>query len=202
MVESHGTVLRGASFGGGVGAAPVLLQRTDQDFVNAVLDQLGDAQKRGDLSADLAKEREADGTLKLFQPVHRTFHLAVLEVSCDTPGGPRLNAQKIDSAGLVVRRVAGRGASSGLEGWMKAGKKLRGWVRLAPGEERQDPEPARRRQALRSGHPEIDRRLQALHGVAEPAEESTVTLFVAPPEVCKAAGTLCMYLEIRQPHRH
>jgi hypothetical protein len=199
MVDDHATLLRGASFSkapSGQGA-PVLLERTDQDFLNAVLDQLGDAGKRADLASDLAKTREADGTLKLFQPVHRTFHLAVLEVSCDTPGSPRLDPQKIDSAGLVVRRVAGRGPAAGTEGWMKAGKKLRGWVRLGPGEEALDPEPPRRRAALnsglRSGHPEIDRRLAILHGASEPAEESAVTLFVAPPEVCKAAGKTFIY---------
>ena len=189
MVD-HATILRGAGFAGR-GAAPVILQRTDQEFVAGVLDQLGREDGRRELQrTSLAATREADGTLKLFQPVHRTFHLAVLEVACDTPGQPRLDPRKIDSAGLVIRRVARSGA---LEGWMQAGRKLRGWLPFAPGAQNADPDPSRRRPALRAGHPEIDRRLALLGAAGEPAQESVVPLFVAPPDVCKAAGKTFLY---------
>ncbi len=189
MVEEHTTLLRGAAFLGGA-RGPAILQRTDDDPVGVLLEKLADPAGRGELAASLAaRHSPEDGLLELFQPVHRTWHLALLEIACEAPGLPRLDPQRIASAGLVIRRL---GAGGALEGWRRAGRKLRGWLPFGPGEERLDPDPKQRRPALRSGHPEIDRRL-ALRGGGEALEESVAPLFVAPPEVCKAAGKTLLY---------
>lgn len=187
MVEEHETVLRGASFAGG-SRSPAILQRTDQDPVGVLLEKLASEDGRAELAGSLAGDRNRDGVLELFQPVHRTWHLALLEIACRAPGLPRLDPQRIESAGLVIRRVGPNGA---LEGWRRAGRKLRGWLPFRPGEDRLDPDPKKRRPALRSGHPEIDRRLLLRGG--EPLEEAVSPLFPAPPEVCKAAGKTLLY---------
>jgi hypothetical protein len=188
MVEEHETLLRGASFLGSA-RGPAILQRTDEDPIGVLLENLAGEAGRGELAGSLAGDRNEDGVLELFQPVHRTWHLALLEIACDAPGRPRLDPRRIESAGLVVRRIGPDGA---LEGWRRAGRKLRGWLSFGQGEERLDPDPKKRRPARSSGHPEIDRRLMLLGG-GEPLEESVSPLFTAPPEVCKAAGRTLLY---------
>lgn len=188
MVD-HGVLLRGASFLSNA-ASPAILQRTDDDPVGVLLERLAHEAGRDELARSLAGDRDQDGTLDLYQPVHRTWHLVLLEIACEAPGLPRLDPQRIESAGLVIRRV---GAGGALEGWRRAGRKLRGWLPFGPGEERLDPDPKRRRAALRSGHPEIDRLLALRGGAAEPLEETVSPLFPAPPEICKAAGKTFLY---------
>jgi hypothetical protein len=70
---------------------------------------------------------------------------------------------------------------------MQSGKKFQGWVSLRGHELDRDPDPARRPPELKSGHPEINRRLAVLNGFSEPHSESVSRLFPAPPEVCQAA---------------
>ena len=90
MVEEHTTLLRGAAFLGGA-RGPAILQRTDEDPVGVLLEKLADPAGRGELAASLAaRHSPADGLLELFQPVHRTWHLALLEIACEAPGLPRL----------------------------------------------------------------------------------------------------------------
>jgi hypothetical protein len=173
----------------------VILARRDQDFIPAVLEELHTEQGRAAAASTIATGA-AGATLRLFQPVHRTFNVAVLEVSCDTFGEPRLDPTKIESAGLVVRRIPSGDATDGLlEGWMQAGAKFRGWVRFGTGEDMDaDPDPAKRRKKLKTGHPEIDRLLRAQSGNGgPPLAESATPLFVAPPEVCAAAGRTYLY---------
>jgi hypothetical protein len=195
-VGAHPVVLRGASLAG-VAARPVILARRDQDFIPAVLEELRSESGRAAAAATIASAAPG-GTLRLFQAVHRTFNIAVLEVACDTFGGPRLDPAKVESAGLVVRRVPTSNAAGGeLEGWMQAGAKFRGWVRFGSAADMdEDPEPARRRKQLRSGNPEIDRLLRAQSpngNGGPPLAESTTPLFAAPPDVCKAAGKTYLY---------
>ena len=122
MVEEHGVLLRGASFLANV-PGPAILQRTDDDPVGVLLERLASETGRGELAASLAGDRDQDGNLDLYQPVHRTWHLVLLEIACEAPGLPRLDPQRIESAGLVIRRI---GAGGALEGWRRAGRKLRG----------------------------------------------------------------------------
>jgi len=54
------------------GNAPVIVERTDRDFIGAVLKQLGDAPAA--LQSDmLPKQNKPDKPWKLYQPMHRTF---------------------------------------------------------------------------------------------------------------------------------
>lgn len=233
----------------GADARPTVLARTDQEFIQATLAEVAAGDGLAALGKSLARIRAGESVLKLFQPVHRTFNLVMLEIGCDVTGQPRLDPTRIDSAGLVVRRVhqpipkagspalqrksitaalaagktpaelatqttetlrgqlesafgMGKPAAADctdpagertdqLEAWMQMGKQLQGWVRLAPGELCQDPDPARRRPALRAGNALIDEMLVA--SGQEPRSEAVSPLFVAPPDVCKAAGKTVLY---------
>ena len=88
----------------GTAGAPAILQRSDDDFVDATLEDLRSGAGRDGLAASLATTR-ADGVLKLFQPVQRQFHLALLEAWCDAPG------DAADRSG--ARRVGRHGAAPG-----------------------------------------------------------------------------------------
>jgi hypothetical protein len=215
MVE-HPVILRGVSPNGAI-AGPVILERTDQEFIDGILDELTTEGAIG-IAKSQAKTVNQDGSLKLFQPVHRTFEVALLEVVCDTLGQPRLDPDQIDSAGLVLRRRAVN--SEGLvlpdqwEGWRQgvavdaqgqvlpdqlakgkqSGHTVRGWVSFhSLPDSDGDPDPKRRRAELTAGHPEIDRRLLLSLPPTEKFSESVSPLFVAPPEVCQAARLTILY---------
>ncbi|HEU4386675.1 MAG TPA: hypothetical protein VFV34_02680 [Blastocatellia bacterium] len=225
-------ILRGISYRG-AGAAPTLVQRRDQEFVPAILAELSSKDALSQiaasvisptLSADLVSRRKTRVTpkrvsdpngftpsLQLYQPVHRIFNVAVLEAICDQPGSPRIDPARIESAGLVVRRLVernqllkrrGKGNKSALpsearEGWMQSGQRLRGWVEFPQSaedrQEKLDPEPARRAAQLRSGNAEIDRLLAEWQRKTELFTETVSPLFVAPPEVCAATGRTILY---------
>ena len=175
------------------GSAPYLLERDEPDFIEAVLADVGSQTGRAHLAATAAAARDASGRLKLFQPVQRKFHLALIEAWCDTPGAPRLDPSKVLEAGVVVRRVGPQGE---IEGWMKADGRLRGWVPVdRVGGESVDPRPAVRAALKATGVASIDRALRALDATREAAvfEESSTPLFVAPPDVCAAAGSTVLY---------
>jgi hypothetical protein len=209
MVVEHPVVVRGRNLGARATApgsrppgSPTIVARTDQDFIAAMLDELSGDRAAQAVSDHLVKAHW-QSPLKLLQPVHQTFHVALLEVACDITGQPRLDPEKIDSAGLVVRRVVTSSATSldashivadGSAAWMQVGRSFRGWVRLGTTLELdQDPDPARRPPRLRSGHPEIDRLLTLAHGAPEPLAESVAPLFVAPPEVAAATKRTILY---------
>jgi hypothetical protein len=127
----------------------------------------------------------------LFQPIHRTFYVAILEAACETFGHPRLDPRKIDGAGLVIRR---RGPGGAIEGWRQVGATVRGWVVFRDGAEAsQDPDPKRRPASQGAGHPEIDRRLALRRLSVEPLAESFSPLYVAAPRVCDATGRTLLY---------
>jgi hypothetical protein len=206
MVVEHPVVLRGLTLAGvasSAGGSPTIVARTDQDFIGALLDDLGGSRAGASVSEHLVRAKPGQPRLKLLQPVHKTFNVALVEVACDVTGQPRLDPDKIDSAGLVIRRVARSGRSGPPkpgsvverpESWVQAGRTFRGWVRLrTPRELDGDPDPARRPAELRAGHPEIDRQLALVHGTPEPLAESVAPLFVAPPEVAAATKRTVLY---------
>jgi hypothetical protein len=203
MVTEHPVVLRGLTLPGLPGGGPTLLARTDQDFIAAILGDLAGERAAASVASHLARVGPGQRHLRLLQPVHRTFNVALVETACDIIGQPRLDPERIESAGLVIRRVATGGMVArererpGLdrpEAWMQAGRSFRGWVRLrTPGEIDRDPDPARRPAELRAGHPEIDRRLALVHGIAEPLAEVVAPLFVAPPDVAATTGRTLLY---------
>ena len=181
-------------FGGG--ERPVILQRTDQDFIAAVLDELKTPDGHRKLLAGQAVTRDAANRLRLFQPVHRTFHVVLLEAFCQELGNPRLDPAKIESAGLVVRRVDPAPSGPGdvrTWGWMRDEARIVGWDVLGSDALRdRDPDPERRPAPLRTTHPELGRRL-ALLLKPNLYAETVSPLFPAPPEVCQAAGRTVLY---------
>jgi hypothetical protein len=186
----HAHALRGLGVDGARRPAPLLLQRTDQEVVPAVLDELASEAGRSRLASSEARERGDDGRLRLYQPVHRTFHLALVEAFCDEVGEPRVDPKRIESAGLVVRRLGRDGTA--VEGWMRTESRVLGWKRLGGAERERDPDPARRLPALRAGNAEVTRRLGEALAV-EAVAETVSPLFVAPPDVCRAAGRTVLF---------
>ncbi|MBE7384887.1 MAG: hypothetical protein F6J95_026170 [Leptolyngbya sp. SIO1E4] len=177
--------------------SPLLLQRTDPNFVATVWDEL----KRGReaIAPTIADTLTADGNLKLFQPIHRTFHVAVLEAVCDPYGTPeiqpRLDPKQIDSAGLVVRRYGTGDRSGKIEGWRQQGSDVRGWLPFADSLQglTQDPDMSQRPPLLQAGNAEINRRLSLLQAVEDTLSETITPLFVAPRDVCQAAQKTLLY---------
>ena len=236
----------------GAGEGPTILARTDHNFIQGILETVAGAGGPAALAATVARAPAGEQYVKLYPPVQRTFNVAVLTAGCDIFGDPRLDPARIESAGLVVRRIyepvagqpAGKrrslsaarkaaqsaGAEAGspralaqagaenvrtfleettglaaaragemivaraseqLEGWAQMGPQLRGWASLTADELDLDPDPARRRPQLRAGNPLIDAMLSAVGG--QPRTEAVAPLFVAPPEVCAAAGKTVLY---------
>lgn len=176
-------------------SAPYLLQRDDPDFVPAVLAELPTPGGHARLRATRASARDASQVLKLYQPVQRRFHLALVEAWCETAGRPRIDPARVDAAGMVLRRLGGADGDR-VEGWMKAGGELRGWVPVDRlGGAGADPLPAVRRARRDTGVASLDRALRALSADRESSllEEEVVPMFVAPPEVCANAGRTFYY---------
>jgi len=89
------------------GGMPAILQRSDADFIESTLDDLRTPAGRSNLQKLLAQAINKDGVRKLYQPIQRQFHVALIESWCNTPGEPRLDPAKVDSAGMVLRRISG-----------------------------------------------------------------------------------------------
>lgn len=194
----HLTGLRAAGTRG-IDVAPLIVERRDQEFVEGLL---ADLQAPARHAALLASTPARDGgTLRVFQPLQRVFNMLVCEAFCGTPGQPRLDASKIDSCGFVLRRVAGDRHLA----WLKAGTRVFGWEAV---DERLDPAHDRRAPAVSLGHPALDalapsqqkvRSLGSarLAAASEPVGEDVQPLFVAPPEVCAAAGKTLLFGTLR-----
>jgi hypothetical protein len=204
----HRHFLRGVRFLGG-GGAPSLLKRKDQEFVASLLREVRTEAGRAEARRTLAADRDArSSALRLWQPVHRTFHLACLEVLCDEPGSPRANPRRIEGAGMVVRRLAQRRDANGtplpvdlkappgsheVEGWMRDGDVIHGWQPLRGGRRALDPDPKHRRPPLRAGHPAVTALLRQPDAEWDRWQETVVPLFTAPPDACEAAGATLLY---------
>lgn len=218
----HPILLRGLDLHAEGDARPSLVQRSEIKFLDGLLADLREGGSFPRLAARsagqgaalapalsyrqgrqqlLLKARLAAVTapVKLYQPVHRTFPFAVLEAACDLfpelgrAGQPKLDRTMIESAGLVVRRVD---AQTGVaEGWLTDGVGLRGWVPLNEGDlgEDLDPDPRRRPRRLGTGIPELDAQLGLDRRPAATLSEQVEPLFVAPPDVCAAAGRTLLY---------
>lgn len=188
---NHEAVLVGSPLLG-PGPAPQFLTRTDQAFLPAILAELRSEAGRDALAGQRSEERNAQGLLRLHQPVHRAHHLVLLDAHCRIPGRPRLDPSRIDGAGLVIRRLRGANGSTVPQAWMDAESDLKGWVSLNGPDANLDPEPERRR-VIGSGNTAVDRRLAFLKGNPVPLAERTSPLFVAPPDVCVSAGRTLLY---------
>jgi len=191
-------------FGGG-GKRPALLERTDRRFMQNVLAELGEPTRHDELRETVVVERKGGG-FHLYQPVHRVFHLAVVSAICaDMPGRPRVDPAKIDSAGLVVRKVRdGGGRALGELGWIVAKDGTSRWEppdlwdatakrSVPPASEGPsarpyaDPDPARRPRRS-TGQRELDERIAVLKQLRSSRSESVAPLFPLTPQACAAAG--------------
>lgn len=209
--KEHGHVLRAPAFLGG-GGAPALLKRREQNFVEAWLAEAGTEEGRAKMAKTRAADRDALQRMRLWQPVHRVFHLAVLEASClrfgDLRIERRIDPRRIVDSGIVIRRLVPPRDAKGnprrlseltreqlaalpVQGWMRDEDDLvMGWKTIHPD---QDPDPGHRLPDLRAGHPLVTRRLATRFPMAKPLAETVHPLFVAPPEKCHAAGSTLLY---------
>jgi hypothetical protein len=208
--KEHGHVLRAPAFLGG-GRAPAVLKRRDQNFVEAWLAEAGTPDGRVKMAKTRAADRDVLQRMRLWQPVHRVFHLAVLEASCLRYGDlrieRRIDPKRIVDSGMVIRRLVPPRDAKGnprplsqltreqlaalpVQGWMRDPDDLIiGWKTIPAN---QDPDPEKRLPELRAGHPAITNRL-ALRAPLSRLAETVHPLFVAPPEKCAAAGSTLLY---------
>lgn len=192
-MPAHHPILIGAPRDMSGGGKPALLQRNDEDFIESTLEDLRSHAARRTLDGLRARATNEQGTLKLFQPIQRQFHVAVVEAWCDLPGTPRIDPDKVDSAGMVLRRI---GANGALEGWMRSRGRVRGWMPLSRvGGDGSDPGAMRRLQSGLTGVPDIDRQLTgfALENADSLLNEHVVPMYVAPPDVCLDAAKTLFY---------
>ncbi len=189
--------------------APVLLERSDLGFMAAVQRELSDPESWAALQRSRVRPR--GGGLRLYQPVHRVFHLALVSASCDEPGRPRVDPRRIESAGLVIRRMVrdGRGTlreqawltdDAGVTRWgppelAPSGRTAAGASAPTPGAQAldyADPDPAFR-PTKTSGRPELDILIARLRAVASTQREAIVPMFPLPPESASATVETLLY---------
>jgi hypothetical protein len=160
----------------------LILTSPNQKFLEVLLSDLVQPDWPVRLDAMRDRRRGSDGVLELHLPTHRRTQIVLYEVVCQTPGTPRLDPARITGLGMVVRR---RGAV-GWEGWMNQGGRRLGW-RPANEQPDFDPSPAQRRTSHKA-NAAIRAAIAKRKGLADDIAEEVITLFVAPPDVCKALG--------------
>lgn len=190
----HETIVSGVRLDGaerGV-VAPTILRFTEPDFVKVFLAEL----RRPDWQAAIAARRVlpgTDGAALVEQPVHRAFHLALVDARCLVPGLPRLDALKVISAGVVLRRQR-RGV---VEGWMRDGAAALGWRALPAGaldqNSRYEPDAALRLQQIKGRNGAVLAGLDRLPGQAALLTEDSAPLFAVPPDIATATGASLYY---------
>ncbi len=193
--------LRGLGFtadgGFAPAGAPAILEFTRPDFVGRYLTDLGAAPgpSGGPSLVELSQARvdlTAGGTL--YQPVHRTFYLVSLGAICDTYGSPRLDRAKIDSAGIVVRRVASDGRH---ERWSTIAGVTR-WVECRDDyDEDADPDATRRPNRYRSGNAVVDASLLAARGGDTLGSERVTKAFVGAQTLCATVGHTVLFAPLQ-----
>jgi hypothetical protein len=191
----------GANFVGAEDAEPLLVERQDQDFIAGVLADLGTSDTAARARVFDSPPRRDNGRPRLYQPIQRVHTLALFEAFCDVPGTPRLDRAKIQSSGMVLRRI-GRGGVK--QAWIKGGTQIFGWDSI---DEDVDPEADKRTPPDSVGHPLLDsmlpsnvlamraqaQRLATVFGPEIVVTESVIPLFAAPPEVCLASGRTLLF---------
>ncbi|SFI42532.1 hypothetical protein [Albimonas pacifica] len=171
----------------------LIVDVAEADFLPALLADLGAEDWRDRLAARRSTRRgRADGVMELSQPLHRRFHLVLLEAVCREPGFPRVDPDKLAGMGLVLRRET----RNGPRGWMRERGQGRGWLPLA-GTEALDPDPAAAAALVPDGAPRatraLERALAERRGTAPRLTEEIAPLFVAPPEICAARRRTILY---------
>ncbi len=191
---NHPVMCRGLSLGNGTApSAPLLVDRAAVNVVPDLMADLNDQNRWHNVLDEVVKCSE-DVPGRLTHPAQRTVTLALLEAVCETVLEPRLDPVKIESSGLVVRRVAQDADANPLwhksEAWMTRSDGTRGWFPLTRQEALLDPDPARRR-GLGSGSDYLDAQYAQLG--PSPFIESTTLAFVAPQKLCTTLKTTLLY---------
>lgn len=173
---------------GGGDARTIIATSGARNFVEALFEDLAAPDWRDRLAAMRSARRDQDGALRLSLPIHRKSQIALFEAICVQPGSPRLDPDRIESQGIVVRRHANHRWA----GWMKQGKATSGWLPL--GLLDADPDPVKR-QACHPANRAV-RDLIAQHKPPSIAAEEIVPLFLAPPDVCAARKRTILFAVI------
>ncbi len=196
MVIHHLPRLAGASVTGETPgqtpAPPTVLRFSREDFVPHLLAELQSPEGRRRLE-DLRQTPPPGSVLVLEQPVHRAFHLVLVDAYCLAPGWPPLDPARIHSAGLVVRRRT----TDGPQGWLRRDGLALGWRPLPAGAVAEDsdyePDPQRRRTRWMGSNGAVLGRLTSFPGELDHSAEDVLPLFKLPPEVAKAQGRTLLY---------
>lgn len=180
---------------------PSILQLTDQDFVARFLHELQHKDGLSRLKKKIAATRSKDQILRLYQPVHRIYHMVLIDVSCTQPGEPRIDPKKIVTSGLVIRRLTSKGAALG---WMKREGEIVGWRPLpssskadnksgTKGELDYDPVPALRNTRALGSNVTLLKQLQPANNESVFYEEDFVNMFPTTPEIIDTHGKTFLY---------
>ena len=206
----HEISVQGVGLNGVPQTKPVLLQMNDDDFPKAFLRDLGamplppslaphadpfarkTAMQPAQLSSTQVLLSAPSLPVTLYHPVTRVVHLAMVQLSCESPGYPRVDPKRVLSAGLVIRQVPLDGGSPAAAwAWMRNPQGQFGWVQRDVDKSDDDPDPTLRPQ-LQSGRPELDQ-LLAAQALTTALTESTTPAFVAAPNICNAAQRTLVY---------
>ncbi|HEY3706086.1 MAG TPA: hypothetical protein VGL22_13570, partial [Terracidiphilus sp.] len=206
---AHTIDVNGLQLSGAIQDRPVVLQMHAEDFPKAFLRDLGAVPQPAPTAQvtatptllssaqTVASSDATPGTL--YQPVARVFHVAVVQLTCESVASPRVDPTRVLSAGLVVRRVPRTGGVSELGKppeaawpWMKNPKGQFGWMRNPPQWTPDDDPDPKQRPRLQSGQPALDQLLAAQTSLTA-LTENTTPAFVAPPDVCAAAQRTIVY---------
>ena len=151
----HNVLVRGA-IGASDRSGPTLLELSTQDPTEKIFEHFSSGEVgQENLAGQIVDRRDSNGNLTMLQPIYNVVYYVVAEVVCDTFGAPRLDPQKIENAGIVIRRVNG----TTHEAWTSEGDEIRGWLPLVDAD--QDPDPQYRTYPS-AGHEVLDRHLFAL----------------------------------------
>ena len=193
---AHPIVLGGARPEGAQSpnATPLVRKLNEQAFMPFVLACLATAEGQRELGdLDAGRTVNQAGQMRLFQPIHRAFHVVLIEAFCDLPGLPRLDPQKILQAGICVRRVA----DSDRQAWVRDDSRILGWRSLdaiALGDAPVwDPEPEIREKERQGLNGAVLRYLASARPEPDRWQEDYAPLFAAPPEICERFGRTYLY---------
>ncbi len=194
----HDVLVRGVDIQGTQQKTPVLLQMPDTDFPAHFLQDIA-TQGGKPVSSATSVPSSAVSPATLFQPVQRIVHLAMVQLNCNALGLPPLATTRVESAGLVIRRVfrlpgnpkAIDQVKSPPWAWMRSAQGTFAWVRLNADQEKLDPDPNKRPQ-LQSGRADLDQLLAAM-SLSSAYTEVVTPAFVAPPNICNTLGRTIVY---------
>lgn len=190
----HDIRVQGIALTGMTQPQPAVLQMNSEDFPGRFLTDLA-AMAPTPASSITTMTTSAVSPVTLFQPVQRILHIALLDLTCESIGFPRLDPKRVESAGVVIRRVIrNQGVedfSSPPSAWMKSPDGQFRWLAMTKLQECQDPDPAKR-PLLQSGQQALDE-LLAQQDLSTAQTEVVTPAFVAPPTACDAAGHTFVY---------